>query len=71
MTLTKQFPDVSVLIREKNRLKYNASLLFKDIYYTANSSDRKFYDKEFRIIHYELIAFIVVLLGTLFFVILN
>ena len=71
MTLAEQFPDVSMLIRARNKLnlKYNASLLFKGIRYI--SPLQKFYNKEIRILNYELISFIVLSLGTLFFVFLN
>ena len=75
MTLAEQFPDVSMLIRDRNKLKlnlkYNASLLVKGIRYTAISPLQKFYNKEIRILNFELISFIVVSLGTLFFVLLN
>jgi hypothetical protein len=73
MTLAEQFPDVSMLIRERNKLnlKRNAALFFKSIRYTAISPLQKFYNKEIRILNFELVAFIVVLLGTLFFVFLN
>jgi hypothetical protein len=73
MTLAEQFPDVSMLIRKRNKLnlKYNAAFLFKDIRYMGISPNQRFYDKEIRIFHFELISFIVVLLGMLGFVILN
>ena len=73
MTLAEQFPDVSMLIREKNKLnlKYNAALLFKDIHHMVISPDQNFYNKEIRILNFELISFIVVSLGMLFFAILN
>jgi len=73
MTLAEQFPDVSMLLRERHKLnlKYNAALLFKDIHYPVISRGKKIYDKELRILNYELISFIVLLLGAVFFVILN
>jgi len=73
MTLAEQFPDVSMLIRKRNKLKlkYNAALLFKNIRYMAISPYQRFYNKEIRIFKFELISFIVVLLGTLGFVFLN
>lgn len=73
MTLAEQFPDVSMLIRARNKLnlKYNAALLFKDIRYVAISPLQRIYDKEIRKFRFELISFIVVLLGTLSFVLLN
>jgi hypothetical protein len=73
MTLAQQFPDVSMLIREKHKLnlKHDVNLLFKDMRYAAVSADQKFYDNEFRIFHYKLISFIVVLLASLFLIILN
>ena len=73
MTLAEQFPDVSMLIRARNKLnlKYNAALLFKDIRYVAISPLKRIYDKEIRKFRFELISFIVVLLGTLSFVLLN
>ena len=73
MTLAEQFPDISMLIRARNKLnvKYNAARLFKDIRYMAITPAKRFYDKEIRKVHYELISFIVVLLGTLGFVFLN
>ncbi|HEY5917979.1 MAG TPA: hypothetical protein VIU13_11280 [Chryseolinea sp.] len=73
MTLAERFPDVSMLIRKRNKLnlKYNAAFLFKDIRYMAISPYQIFYNKEIRIFHVELISFIVVLLGTLGFIFLN
>jgi len=73
MTLIQQFPDVSMFRREKQKLnlKYNPALPFKNIHYTSISTDQKFYDKEFRIFHYKLLAFITVLLAALFLIILN
>jgi hypothetical protein len=73
MTLAQQFPDVSMLIREKHKLnlKYDVNLLFKEMRYETISADQKFYDNEFRIFHYKLISFIIVLLASLFLVILN
>jgi hypothetical protein len=73
MTLIEQFPDVSMIKREKQkqRFKYNPALPFKDIHYTAISADQTFYDKEFRTFHYKSFAFISVLLAAVFFIILN
>jgi len=73
MTLAEQFPDVSMHIRDRNKLnlKYNAALLFKDIRYMAISPNKRIYDKEIRKFRFELISFVVVLLGTLGFILLN
>jgi len=73
MTLAEQFPDVSMLVRDRNKLnlKYKASLLFKGIGYPAISPLQKFCNKENRILNFELISFIVLFVGTLFFVVLN
>jgi len=73
MTLAEQFPDASMLIRKRNKLnlKYNAALLFKDIRYMAISPGQRFYDKEIRILNFELISFVVVLISMLGFVLLN
>ena len=73
MTLAKQFPDVSMLIRDRNKLnlKYNAALLFKDIRYMTISPKKRIYDKEMRKFRFELISFIVVLLGMVSFVLVN
>jgi hypothetical protein len=73
MTLAQQFPDASIVIREKNKLKMkrNSALLFNDIQYAAILPDQHAYDKAFRIFHIKLLAFIVILLSTLFFIILN
>ena len=52
-----------MLIREKRKLqsKFNASTLFKDIHYTPEILEQKFYDSEFRKWHFKLIGFISVL----------
>ena len=73
MTLAEQFPDISMLIRAKNKLnlKYNAARLFKDIRYMAITPVKSFYDKEIRKFRFELVSFVVFLLGTLCFVLLN
>jgi hypothetical protein len=64
MTLAQQFPDISMSIREKNKLnfKYNTALLFKD---------QKFYDTEFRVFHYKLLGLILAMLASVYLIILN
>jgi hypothetical protein len=73
MTLAQQFPDVSMLIREKNKLnlKYNEALLFKDIHYNPISADQKFYDREFKTWHYKLLIYIALLFTGMFYLVLN
>jgi hypothetical protein len=73
MTLAQQFPDVSMLIREKKKLdlKYNEVELFKNIHYNPMSADQKFYDQEFKTWHYKLLIFLGVLFTGLFFLVLN
>jgi hypothetical protein len=63
MTIKEQFPDISMLIREKqkSRSKFSAATLFKNIHYTPEILEQKFYDNEFRRWHLKLIAFISVL----------
>jgi hypothetical protein len=72
MTLAQQFPDVSMLIREKKKLnlKYSAAL-FKDIHYDPISADQKFYDQEFRTWHYKLLVYLGLLFTGLFYLVLN
>lgn len=73
MTLIEQFPDVSMLIREKNKLnlKYSAAKLFKDIHYNSITPEQKFYDNEFRTWHYKLLLYLGLLFTGLFFLVLN
>jgi hypothetical protein len=73
MTLAQQFPDVSMLIREKKKLnlKYSAEDLFKEIHYNPTSADQKFYDQEFRNWHYKLLISMGLLFTGLFFLVYN
>ena len=73
MTLAQQFPDVSMLIREKKKLnlKYSAANLFKNIRYNPISADEKFYDQQFRTWHYKLLVYLAILFTGLFFLALN
>jgi hypothetical protein len=73
MTLAQQFPDVSMLIREKKKLNlnYSAADLFKDIRYDPISADQKFYDQEFRTWHYKLLISLGLLFTGLIFLVLN
>jgi hypothetical protein len=73
MTLAQQFPDVSMLIREKRKInfKYSEADLFKDIHYNPISADQKFYDQEFRTWHYKLLIYIGLLFTGLFFLVFN
>jgi hypothetical protein len=73
MTLIEQFPDVSMLIREKKKLnlKYTAAEFFKDIRYNPISADQKFYDQEFRTWHFKLLIYLGLLFTGLFFLVLN
>jgi hypothetical protein len=73
MTLAQQFPDVSMLIREKKKLslKYNEAELFKDIHYNPISVEQKFYDKEFRNWHYKVLIYLACLFTGLYYLILN
>jgi hypothetical protein len=73
MTLAQQFPDVSMLIREKKKLnlKYSTAEVLKDINYNPLADDQKFYDQEFRTWHYKLLVSVGVLFTGLFFLIFN
>jgi hypothetical protein len=73
MTLAQQFPDVSMLIREKKKLnvKYSAEELFKDIQYNPMSAEQKFYDQEFKTWHYKVLIFLALLFTGLFYLVLN
>jgi hypothetical protein len=73
MTLIEQFPDISMLIREKKKLnlKYSAVRLFKDIKYKPIGLDQDFYDKEFRNWHYRLILGLGITFTAVFFLALN
>jgi hypothetical protein len=72
MTLAQQFPDVSMLIREKKKLnlKYQAEL-FKDIRYNPISADQKFYDQQFKTWHYKLLIYLALLFTGMFYLVLN
>jgi hypothetical protein len=73
MTLAQQFPDVSMLIREKKKLnlKDSAEKLFNDIQHNPNTDDQKFYDQEFRTWHYKLLVYLGILFTGLFVLIFN
>jgi hypothetical protein len=73
MTLAEQFPDISMLVREKRKLdlKTDAILLLKNIDYSPVSAEQRFYDRAFRIFHYKLLAVIFMLFASLFYLVLN
>jgi hypothetical protein len=73
MTLAQQFPDVSMLIREKQKLnlKHNAAELFKDIRYDTISTEEKSYDHEFTAPHYKQLIYGGLVFTGLFFLLLN
>jgi hypothetical protein len=73
MTLAQQFPDVSMLIREKKKhnLKHSATEIFKDIHYNPISAEQKFYDQEFRTWHFKLLVYLAFLFTSLFYLVLN
>jgi hypothetical protein len=73
MSLIEQFPDISMLIRDKKRLdlKYNAAKLFKDIQYKPIISDQEFHDKEFRTWHIKLLLCVGITITIVFYVALN
>jgi hypothetical protein len=73
MTLAEQFPDISMVIREKRKLnlKYNEALFFNNIHGHFISAEQKSYDKKFRVFHVKLIGMISFLVVSLFLLILN
>lgn len=75
MNLVKQFPDVSVQIREKRKLGYN-----RNRYAIATANAQKFdqiktidnlYDGAFMKWHYTLLFIIMSLFASIYFIILN
>ena len=73
MTLAQQFPDVSMLIREKRKLnlKNHQAELFKDLHYNPISADQKYYDQQFKTWHYTLLIYVALLFTGLFYLVLN
>jgi hypothetical protein len=73
MTLIEQFPDVSMQIREKRKLDSQNKIgdLLKHFEYNPVTYDQKFYDKEFRIWHFKVLAFLGLSCTALFYLLLN
>jgi hypothetical protein len=73
MTLAQQFPDVSGVVRKKHKKNssHDATPIFKSRPFKSLEFDQKFYDHEFRIWHYKVIAFIAILLTSMFMLVLN
>lgn len=73
MTLAQQFPDVSMLIRDKKKLnlKYDQVELFKDIHYNPISAEQKFYDQQFKTWHYKLLIYLAFLFASMYYLVLN
>ena len=68
MTLAQQFPDASMSNRRTHKLNLKKDSSFREV---AFSADQKFYDREFRHFHIKVIAFIVLSLTVLFFLVFN
>ena len=72
MNLIHQFPDVSMKMRDKFKLRKKA-YLWKDVntQLTYDKGMTRFYDNEFRKWHFKLIFIIVLGIASLYFIILN
>jgi hypothetical protein len=72
MTLIEQFPDVSMLMRDKKKQEANNKASpIKTGYNSMITSEQRYYDQEFRNWHYKLLFGIGLILTGLYFLVLN
>lgn len=71
MTLVEQFPDISKLTREKNKLNSKCKVLLFEGDFDIITPEQKFYDREFRIWHYKVLAVVLLIVTGIYFLVLN